>query len=103
MYQSRIAELDEIETYNHDLAVRDYWHNLKSMKTDNMEEFTYWSRKRVHNLKYYTWVEQQGRSLEELNAQWYDDNYWHNIHNQVDAIDALTEAFNKASGVLERL
>lgn len=103
MYTSRILELDEQETYTRDLAARDYWHHLKSIKTDNMEEFTYWSRKRVHNLKYYTWVEQQGRSLEELNAQWYDDEYWNRIHNQVYEIDRLTEAFNERAGVLASL
>ncbi len=103
MYASRILELDEEEAYTADLAARDYWQHLKSIKTDNMEEFTYWSRKRVHNLKYYTWVEQQGRSLEELNAQWYDDEYWNRIHNQVYEIDRLTEAFNERSGVLNKL
>ena len=38
-------------------------HNLHmlGLKTDNMMELTYTDRKRVHNLKYYTWVEQQGR------------------------------------------
>ena len=103
MYQSRILELDEEAPYNYELAARDYWHHLKSMKTDHMEEFTYWTRRRVHNLKYYTWVEQQGRTLEELNAQWYDDDYWHNIHNQVDEIDRLTEEFNEATGVLANM
>ncbi len=103
MYQSRILELDQQAPYTRELAARDYWHNLKSMKTDHMEEFTYWTRRRVHNLKYYTWVEQQGRTLEELNAQWYDDDYWHNIHNQVYEIDRLTEAFNERAGVLASL
>jgi len=57
----------------------------------------------VHNLKYYTWVEQQGRTLEELNAQWYDENYWDDIHKQVDDIDALINEFNEKSGVLASL
>lgn len=42
------------------------------LKLDNMQELTYADRKRVHNLKYYTWVEQQGKTVEELNALWYD-------------------------------
>ena len=33
------------------------------MTIDNMEELTYYGRKRIHNLKYYTWVEQQGKTL----------------------------------------
>ncbi|HCF38651.1 MAG TPA: pyridoxal-5'-phosphate-dependent protein subunit beta, partial [Thermosipho africanus] len=34
-----------------------------------------YSRERWHNLKYYTWVEQQGKTVEELNAQ-KDQSYW---------------------------
>jgi len=46
-----------------------------------MEGLNNLSKKRIHNLKYYTWIVQQGKELEELNAQWYDDeNYWGNIY-----------------------
>ncbi len=41
-----------------------------------MLELTYADRRRVHNLKYFTWVEQQGRTYEEIQAQWYDRDYW---------------------------
>ncbi len=47
-----------------------------------MLELTYPDRKRVHNLKYYTWVEQQGKTYEEIQAQWYDPNYWTDIQCQ---------------------
>ena len=36
-----------------------------------MIECTYLDKKRMHNLKYYTWIEQQGKTLSELNAQWW--------------------------------
>jgi hypothetical protein len=49
----------------------------------------------VHNLKYYTWVEQQGKSVEELNAQWKDERYWTGIQEQAPAIDELITAFNR--------
>ncbi len=39
-----------------------------------MQEPTYYERKRVHNLKYYTWVEQQVK-LSRKFSLWYDDNY----------------------------
>ena len=42
---------------------------------DNFLELSYQERKRIHNLKYFTWVEQQGRSEEELRRQW-DPEYW---------------------------
>lgn len=101
MYGSRVKELDEQQgEYNEKMAARDFYQYLANVRLDNMEEFTYYSRKRVHNLKYYTWIEQQGRELAELNAQWYDDDYWTNLHNQVGEIDELINEFNEKAGVL---
>jgi len=42
---------------------------LIDQSTDNMIELTYADRRRFHNLKSYTWVEQQGRAYEEINAK----------------------------------
>ena len=56
----------------------------------------YPDRRRIHNLKYFTWIEQQQKSLEELNDQWNDfPEFWDRIHGQVDEIDRLIEAFNR--------
>lgn len=38
--------------------------HMLGLKTDSMMELTYRDRKRIHNLKYYTWVEQQGKTAE---------------------------------------
>jgi hypothetical protein len=35
---------------------------------------------------------------EELNAQWYDRDYWDNVHKMADAIDAQINAFNQGRG-----
>ena len=74
---------------------------LLGESVDNMQELSYHDRKRVHNLKYYTWVEQQGRSYEEIQAQWYDDDYWTGIPANGDRIDALIDQFNERVGLLE--
>jgi cysteine synthase A len=71
--------------------------------TDNLLELTYTERRRVHNLKYFTWVEQQGRTYEELNAQWYDRDYWTTVQKQADEIDGLITEFNDRAGVLKNL
>jgi hypothetical protein len=60
---------------------------------------TYNGRKRIHNLKYYTWVEQQGKSYEEIQTQWYDEDYWTSIPSQAAEIDRLIEAFNERVGL----
>jgi len=43
-------------------------------------------RKRWHSLKYYTWVEQQGKTVEELDAQ-RDETWWNEHQEMVAEID----------------
>ena len=94
MYGSRIDELRARDgDYSHEKAAVDYARHLGGLKTDNMLELTYPERRRVHNLKYYTWVEQQGKTAEELNDQWYGTAFA-DVHTQAAAIDELIEAFN---------
>ena len=102
LYQSRLQEMrDESGEYKEIDAAVDYNKHMNEIKTDNMQELTYRDRKRIHNLKYYTWIEQQGKESEELNAQWYDyENYWGSIHDQVDKIDELIKEFNERTGLL---
>ena len=105
MYRSRIAELNELHgEYSLNAAAMDHALHMLGLKTDNMQELTYLDRKRVHNLKYYTWVEQQGRTSEELNALWYDTEHtWDAVHAQAAELDALIDEFNEATGVLASL
>ena len=102
MYASRIAELNErLGSYSRTRAAVDHARSMLGQGTDNLLELTYPEKKRIHNLKYYTWIEQQGRELSELNAQWYDyDNYWGGIHGQAAEIDKLICQFNDAVGVI---
>jgi len=105
LYQTRLQELEEKEgSYGELQAAIDYHRHLMAITTDYMNELTYWDRRRIHNLKYYTWVEQMGKSAEELQAQWYDwPEYWDSIHRQVRTIDELIEAFNNEVGLLKEL
>ncbi|HDL49405.1 MAG TPA: pyridoxal-5-phosphate-dependent protein subunit beta, partial [Actinobacteria bacterium] len=80
-----------------------YERYLMGTTTDAMVELDYWGRKRIHNLKYYTWVEQQGKTYEEIQAQWYDDDYWASIQSEVGEMDRRIEAFNEKSGLLAKL
>jgi len=105
MYGSRIAELDEqYGPYTEVSAEVDHNLHMLGLRTDNMEELNYLERKRIHNLKYYTWVEQQGRTVEDLNDLWYDeDKTWKGVHNQGDMLDDLINEFNDAAGLLKGL
>ena len=101
MYGSRLEELAAKEgEYNGVKAAVDFASRLVGQKADNALELTYPERLRVHNLKYYTWIEQQGKTSEELAAQWYDaDNYWGEVRSQAPRIDELIEEFNAATGL----
>lgn len=102
LYQSRLQEaLAAVGSYSVAQAERDFYRHIIAQKTDYMLELGYQERKRIHNLKYFTWVEQQGKTVEELNAQWYDyENYWGSIHQQVEAIDQIIRTFNERVGLL---
>ena len=95
MYASRLEELTaergEFTTLN---AAGSYERYLMGTGIDHVHELSYYDRKRIHNLKYYTWVEQQGKTYDEIQAQWYDPEYWTSIQAMVDPIDDLIDAFN---------
>jgi cysteine synthase len=100
LYQSRIRELREAHGEYTELdAAADFERYLLGESTDNMAELTYPDRKRVHNLKYYTWVEQQGKTYDEIQRQWYQDDYWTSFQTQIDEMDTLIEDFNARVGL----
>lgn len=102
LYQSRLQELGEDHGQYTELeAAKDYHHSLIGARIDHMLELSYYDRLRIHNLKYFTWVEQQGKDVEELNAQWHDyPGYWKNIQSKEGKIDDLIADFNQKTGLL---
>ncbi|WDP91624.1 MAG: pyridoxal-phosphate dependent enzyme [Desulfobacter sp.] len=101
LYGSRLAELaDGLGAYNHIDARMDI-QRLDDVTIDQMKELSYYDKKAIHNLKYYTWVEQQGKDAQTLNAQWYDhDEYWGATFAKADEIDALITRFNQRVGLI---
>lgn len=101
LYGSRLKEMHaEFGEYSELDAASDFARYLHGESTDNLVELNYQDRRRTHNLKYFTWVEQQGKTYEEILAQWYDRNYWHEFQSQVDQIDELITEFNHDVGLL---
>jgi cysteine synthase len=94
LYQSRLLELTEERGKFSELEAAAAFHRyLLGAATDHVHELSYWDRKRIHNLKYFTWVEQQGKTAEELRAQW-DPDYWTAVQVQAGPIDELIVEFN---------
>jgi cysteine synthase len=100
LYGSRKQELrDEHGPYTRELAARHFSRYLEGTREDGLRELGYPDRKALHNLKYFTWVEQQGKTVEELNALW-DPDFWTETFAQVGEWDAMIRAFNERTGVL---
>lgn len=101
LYQSRLDEMhEEVGEYTEKNAAVDDARWLKGIGTDYLEDLTYRGKQRIHNLKYYTWVEQQGKTYEEIQAQWYQKDYWTKVQEQIPEIDAKIEEFNAKVGLL---
>jgi cysteine synthase len=101
LYESRLVEMHEaMGEYTRKAAAADDARWLKGIATDYLEDLTYIGKKRIHNLKYFTWVEQQGKTLDEINDQWYQRDYWTELQQQIPEIDAKIEEFNKQVGLL---
>jgi cysteine synthase A len=100
LYYSRLKEMNQNwGKYSESQAEIDWNSVIKKQGTDNFIELTYNDQKRIHNLKYFTWVEQQGKDVEELNAQWYDENYWNERFAVVSQWDKLIDNFNREVGI----
>lgn len=100
LYSSRLEEYNQaVGPFGELDAAEAYAGALQGLATDNLIELSYAERKRVHNLKYYTWVEQQGKTYEEIQAQWYDEDYWTAVQRQVGEIDQKITAFNERVGL----
>jgi hypothetical protein len=99
LYGSRLTELWKTEgAFDRGAAGEAWAGSLAGQRTDNLLELTHLERKRVHNLKYYTWVEQQGKDVRELEAQWSQPEYWKAIQRQAPIIDELIQEFNAEAG-----
>jgi cysteine synthase len=101
MYESRKREMHELRgSYTEKDATVAFHACMLGQGIEHTLELSYYDKLRIHNLKYYTWVEQQGKTYEQLNAQWYDRDYWTNIQQLTPQIDELIEQFNEKVGLL---
>lgn len=101
LYGSRLKEMhEEVGEYTEMDAARTHAQYLQGLIPSYLQELTYEDQRRVHNLKYFTWVEQQGKTYEEIQEQWYDKDYWTSFQKQIPEIDELIEEFNAKVGLI---
>jgi cysteine synthase A len=76
--------------------------HLLGADTDHMLECTRADRDRIFNLGYYTWVEQQGVSLEAFEARRSPD-FWADLRSLPTSWDQRIDEFNARTGALDGL
>ncbi|MFQ5550995.1 MAG: pyridoxal-phosphate dependent enzyme [Gemmatimonadales bacterium] len=99
LYRTRLKELAASRgVYSATAAHVDLERYLLGVGTDAVRELRYVDRKAIHNLKYFTWVEQQGKDVESLNELWRPD-FWHDLAGQLGEWDKRIDEFNRDTGV----
>ena len=81
------AVYDEVD------AAQSFGEHILGIKTDHVLELDTRSHVRVFNLGYYTWVEQQGVSVEAFDAR-RDPAFWDDLMQMVDVWDGMIDTFN---------
>ncbi len=101
LYGTRLRELRaELGEYDAVTATADLERRLLGSTTDHVRELTYPDRRALHNLKYFTWVEQQQRTVEDLDALW-NASFWTDLQDLVPEWDEAIRDFNRDTGAME--
>jgi cysteine synthase len=74
--------------------------SLEAIADDHMLELRHQERKRIFNLGYYTWVEQQGVRFEDFEKRKHQ-SFWRGLVDSIPAWDRLIDEFNAEAGVAQ--
>ncbi len=103
LYRTRLTELQARHgPYDETRAAIDFERYLLGTTTDHVKELGHLDRKAIHNLKYFTWVEQQGKTAAQLDALW-SVSFWTDLAAQLPEWDRRIVEFNRDTGVLDRI
>jgi cysteine synthase len=73
--------------------------HLEGIVDDHVLELTHLDRKRIFNLGYYTWVEQQGVAISDFDRR-RDQRFWRELVDSVPIWDRCIEEFNLEVGAV---
>lgn len=79
--------------YSHTDAAEAFGQHLAHVSTEHMIDMTEADRRRVFNLGYYTWVEQQGTPF-ELFEERRSQDFWRGLRRYVGVWDEMIDDFN---------
>lgn len=99
MYESQLGKVLEASfggAFDELAAAEVFGEHIAGVRTDALLELTRRDRERIFNLGYYTWVEQQGVSLEDFSRR-RDQSFWDGLMAMVPVWDRLIDDFNAAA------
>jgi hypothetical protein len=79
-------------------AAETFGRAIEGQRTADMLQLTQEDRERIFNLGYFTWVEQQGVSIEDFNAR-HEQAFWRGLRDEIPFWDREIRAFNDRSGM----
>ena len=79
-------------------AAETFGRSLEGQGTGDMLQLTDGDRERIFNLGYFTWVEQQGVSIEDFVAR-KDQSFWRGLREELPRWDEAIRAFNARTGM----
>ena len=97
LYTSQVDDMistDYCGTFDEVSAGEIFGEHLNALGSSELQDLTYEDRLRIFNLGYFTWVEQQGVSLDEFDKR-KDQKFWRNIVRQLPELDEQIEEFNR--------
>ena len=75
-----------------------YGTHLARPDGDHLLEMTHRDRRRIFNLGYFTWVEQQGVELADFDQR-KDQHFWTGLRDLLPVWDELIDRFNRETGL----
>ena len=100
LYDSELERLERLrfpEGFGPLSAAEVFGRHLLGAATDHLQELTRRDRERIFNLGYYTWVEQQGISVEDFTRR-REASFWKSLLALVPAWDLMITQFNRNTG-----
>ena len=105
MYGSEVERLSKIHFpggFDLMAAAQTFGQHVLGQSTEHLLELSHRDRRRIFNLGYFTWVEQQGVSIEDFNARG-DQSFWRGLRELLPLWDQLIEDFNDRTAAIEAL
>ena len=100
MYASELEKVlarDFPDGFGEAAAAEVFGESLEGVDTDHLLDCTTADRERIFNLGYFTWVEQQGVSLDDFEAR-RSQTFWRSLPDLIPMWDSLIETFNERTG-----